>query len=368
MRLWRSIFHALTGFIPWGLALPARAEAPRNTSHDLYRSAYFLGRGDTGIAVANDEEAIFYNPAGLALGSGIYKKTILASPQIEFSRATRDLVRKVTLENADEVEAVRGNLGTPNHLGVQNFTGVLFRRAALGAIVSSNTDLLAYKSPRDGGLEAIRAATDESAGLTFTLAESFWSNHLNLGVTGKYLIRGRGYIEASVAQADQIQEQFKDKQNFIGLGQGEGADLGLMYLGGTSTPWSLGLTVNDIGDTNIRPEARTALDLDLKQTVNAGLAIEPGTKTSRLRLLLDYRDILGRVERNWRKQLHMGAELTVANMLGISGGLNQGYPTAGVYCDLYLVRIDLGIYTEETGTKAGTRPDTRYLFRLKAGL
>ena len=43
-------------------------------SYRLYRSAYFLGRGDTGIADADNHEAILYNPAGLALGKGLIQR------------------------------------------------------------------------------------------------------------------------------------------------------------------------------------------------------------------------------------------------------------------------------------------------------
>jgi hypothetical protein len=199
------------------------------------------------------------------------------------------------------------------------------------------------------------------------LAESFFSKQLYLGITGKYLMHGKGYASASVAEIDRIKEDVKDKKNFIGFGQGEGADLGVMYKGGSRTPWSLGLTINDVGDTSIRPSEETALDLNYKQTINAGFAIEPGTKTSKLRLLVDYRDIQSRVETNPRKKIHTGAELMVAGAIGITGGLNQGYPTGGFFVDLYLMRLDLGFYTEEIGRAVGSRPDTRYVMRLKAG-
>jgi hypothetical protein len=109
------------------------------------------------------------------------------------------------------------------------------------------------------------------------------------------------------------------------------------------------------------------MGLNFKQTINAGFAIEPGTKTSKLRLLIDYRDIQSRVERNPRKKLHTGAELVVAGAVGLTGGLNQGYPTGGFFVDLYLLRLDLGFYTEEMGSTVGSRPDTRYVMRLKAG-
>src|SRR5689334_2467079 len=83
------------------LAAPARAQLGEDR---LYRSAYFLGRGDTGISIADEQDAIFYNPAGIAYGKGIYKKTVLAAPQIEVSESTRDLVRRLGIEESDAVE------------------------------------------------------------------------------------------------------------------------------------------------------------------------------------------------------------------------------------------------------------------------
>ena len=77
----------------------------------LYRSAYFLGRGDTGIATADDQEAIFYNPAGLAQGKGIYKRFVVGSPHVEFSKATRDVARQLELEDQDQTETLKKQIG-----------------------------------------------------------------------------------------------------------------------------------------------------------------------------------------------------------------------------------------------------------------
>jgi hypothetical protein len=125
--------------------------------------------------------------------------------------------------------------------------------------------------------------------------------------------------------------------------------------------------VNDVGTTSISPTEETDVNLDVKQTVNLGTAIETGTKVSRLKLLFDYRDALSAVEKNVRKKIHVGSELGVLDMVGMTGGINQGYPTVGFYTDLYLMRLDLGMYTEEVGDRVGTRPDSRYYIRLFVG-
>lgn len=370
-----SITQKLNRSILWALFFSALViGSEKNSLADglsyeprLYRSAYFLGRGDTGISVADDEDAIFYNPAGLARGKGIYKKTVLASPQVELSEATRDLARRLGAENADAVETVQNNIGKPNHIGAQNFTGLVLRRAALGAFFSNNVDLLAYKSAEYGGMEVVEANADQNVGATFSLADSFFHKNLLLGITAKYLARGRGAMTVISVEADKMKESLSDSSNFMGAGAGGGADFGLMYqAGGRSNP-SLGITVNDIGDTKITPEETTTLDLDLKQTINIGVSVEPGTKFSKFKLLADYRDAAGAVIKNPFKRVHLGGELSVLNMIGVTGGLNQGYPTAGLYFDFYIIRFDFGYYTEEMGERVGTRPDTRYFVRIKAG-
>lgn len=346
------------------LATPAWAQLSEDR---LYRSAYFVGRGDTGISVADDEDAVFYNPAGLALGKGIYKKTILASPHLEVSKATRDFARRIGIEQDDAIDTSLDQVGKPNHARYQNFTGILLRRAALGAIASGTVDVLAAKSANDGGLESIQAAASQNLGLTFTVAESFWGDRLLLGITGKYVTRGKGYLEASAADADAAKAKVKNPSDFVALGEGGGADVGLMYRGSGRANPRFGITVNDVGDTSISPQDETTLNLDLKQTVNLGVSIEPGTATSKFRLLADYRDALGAVESNPRLRTHVGAELTVLDAVGITGGLHQGYPCAGFYFDIYLFRLDLGMYSEELSDHAGRRPDTRYVGRIRVG-
>ena len=337
------------------------------SARDLYRSAYFLGRGDTGVAIADYEDAIFYNPAGLAYGKGIYKQVVLLSPTVEVSQATRDLAAKIAARNSEVIDTVEGHVGRPDHVGVQNFTGVMFRRAALGVIASSHADLLAARDANAGGLESISAAADASAGVTFTLAQDFFSDHLFIGVTGKFLQRGRGLASANASEINTVKEKFADKSSFIASGQGGGADVGIMFRGGGRTDPAIGITVNDVGNTNITPTTETDLYVGLRQTVNVGLAVSPGTKFSKIRLLADCYDALGAVYKDAHKRAHLGGELSVKDTVGVTGGVNQGYPTGGFFFDVRVFRLDVGAYSQEIGSTVGTRPDTRYFARIRAG-
>ena len=341
--------------------------AAQDQMYRLYRAAPYLGRGDTGVAIADDQEAIYYNPAGLALGKGLYKKTVLLSPQVDVSTATKDLAKQISSKSADAVDTVSDHVGKPNHLGVQNLTALVMRRAAISALVSGQADLLAYKSKDQGGLEVVDANAVENLALGFSLADSFFQERLFLGITAKYLQRSRGEIEASAAEAQQVQEKLKDQANFLGVGTGGGADLGAMWKFGGRMQASVGAVVHDVGGTHVTPQQPTNLDLSVKQLVDIGIALEPATKSSRLKLLADYDDVLGAVVKDPFKRTHFGAEIGLFNMFGASGGLSQGYPTAGIFIDLYFLRLDLATYTVEDGSRAGTRPDPRYAIRITAG-
>lgn len=343
------------------------ALASDRLEHDrIYRSPYYQGRGDTGIGDADNVDAIYYNPAGLAQGKGVYKQTVLASPAIEYSLATRDLYRKINVEEEAPTDALKDAIGESQHFGVQNVTALVFRRAALSVFESGQADIMVYKSKEASGLETVDTFASANAGVTFSLAEAFMNNSLLIGMTAKYLaVRASGGVSASILDASD--PTAIDTDNLAQMGSGSGADLGLMWKSDTGSMPSFGLTVENAGDIMIVPEDETKNSEALHQTVNLGFSARPGTKYSRFHLLFDYRDATNAYGTNLWLKTHFGAEISMKNIIGFNAGLNQGYGTGGVFLNLYFVRIDLASYTQEMGERAGDRPDTRYVLRVSAG-
>ena len=157
-------------------------------------------------------------------------------------------------------------------------------------------------------------------------------------------------------------------------GSGTGVDLGFVYQTEGRTNFSVGLTVSDVGNTILVPDKETTSPKseralkDIKQTVNTGIAIETGAQSSKFKILLDARDLLSATGQDPSKRLHVGTELSLKGFIVFTGGMNQGYPTFGTFMDIRFLRIDMGIYGEEIGEQAGSRPDTRYYFKLHLGL
>jgi hypothetical protein len=334
----------------------------------LYRSAHYALRGDTGTADADHQEAIFYNPAGLALGKGIYKKIVLVSPQVETSTATKDLAREIGAEEADAIEAMRGAIGKHQTLSTSNFTGIILRRVAIGAYVNGSVQGLVSKSAEEGGIETVSARLEQNALATLSLAERFFNEKLYIGATAKYLRRTLGEIELGISNIDDVDSISDRKDEYVGTGFGTGVDLGLMFRPSGRAPLNFGVTVHNVGNTVVIAEEKTSVDLDLKQTVDVGLSFEPRTRTSAIKVLVDVHDVTSAYDDNIYKKLHLGGELSVLGLVGVCGGVHQGYPTAGMYLDLPFFRFDFGMYTSEVGERVGTRPDTRIISRIEISL
>ncbi len=363
----RFIFFAITAVTMLGSASLFAIEYPY-----MYRSAYFLGRGDTGIAIADDQEAIFYNPAGVATGTGIFKKIVLEDIMLELSKDSRDVANQISLQKSSPTETLRKHLGIPQHFGANFFAGIILRQAAIGVFGHDSTSTMLYKDPGEGrSLESISAHSVSDGGVTFSLARKFF-DHVYVGITAKFLKRLQASIDLNATETSRL-EELKDSDRFAMLGTGGGADLGFMYRLPGRSPLSFGLTINDVGGTSFTPDNATELPAEewplqpIEQTVNVGFAIEPGTRLSKIRLLADYRDILDATKQDATKKVHIGTELTVLDVIGFTGGLNQGYPTAGFYLDTKLLRLDIGGYTEELGDSPGSRPDQRFYFSLACG-
>jgi hypothetical protein len=332
----------------------------------LYRSAHYLGRGDTGIAVADDQEAIMYNPAGIAQGKGVYKKTVLLSPMLEFSDDARNLARELGEENADTATILRKRIGKNEHLGIYNLTAIVLRRVAIGVLASGTTDILVYKSPDNGGLESVDAKVRQTTGATFSLADSFWNETLLVGGTFKYLQRGQAQINANVTDADALKNV--QQSDLYGVGTGLSTDLGLMVKGKSRLKPAFGMTVRNVGGTKFAQASATAPTPDpLKQTIDLGFAVQPGTNVSSFKLLGEYWDVTSAIYETPYKKIHLGGELTIKDVVGVTAGISEGWSSGGLYIDLLLLRLDAGMYIQEVSERAGVRPDKRLFLRLTAG-
>ncbi len=357
-----SYLVAASAVLLWSMTFAARAEDDQR----LYRSAYYLGRGDTGLAIADDAEAVMYNPAGIAQGKGIYKRVILASPMFEASDDARNLAKELSQDNSDIPTILKKRVGKNEHIGTYNLTSIVLRRAAIGVFNGVTSDILIHKSVEAGGLEGVNARLVSSNGAVFAVAQDFFNQQLMVGANLKYMHRGEANLEANITDADNLKNMQSD--NMLGVGMGTSTDLGVMWKIPGRMETSIGATINNVGGTKFSPSNDEApAPKNLKQLVNLGVAIQPGTRISRFRLLAEYWDATNQLEQSRLSKLHLGAELAVKDIIGVTAGLSEGWSSGGIYLDLYAIRLDAGIYIQEMSDRVGVRPDKRIFFRLTAG-
>jgi len=334
-----------------------------------YSSAPLLGSGGAGITDVSGIDALFFNPANLARSQSIIGDIILVSPQIEASDNGIAIYRDVKA-NKNMLDIVSGVIGKPVRLGIQNATGASFRRTALAIIERADLHL-AIKNDAFSGLPVATVMSSVRVGAAYGVGRSFAGNRLHLGVTGLVMQKAEANLSVSALEA---QSKFKDAggNSFLGSvmkrGVGVGAHVAAMFTPEAESSPEFSVVARNLGlsysvggkSESERPNAEL-------QTFDVGFSMQPGTKNSRARVSMDVYDVLNKSKQNFYKRLHLGTEVTFSGILGVQGGLNQGYTTYGVFLNSRLVRLDAGIFAEELGKYPGDLKSRSYYGRVSVG-
>lgn len=335
-----------------------------------YRSANFLGKGDTGIANATGEDAIFYNPAGIAQGKGILNEIVLASPQIEATPNINQLYDSYNGGNTSAVHILSQNQNTVFSGAGQNYSGILFRKVALGILDRANANAYAGIDPATGIPTANIYAANRT-GVYLTLAHDFFDNRLFIGINGKFIQKKEIDLKLSALDAESKLSNNSLStiiNNSLNQGDGIGADIGMMYVFNKETATQIGIVYRNIGmqyrwsipEGSATPSAEpTVLD--------AGFNTSVGTKKSRVSFSADVRDITNVQKAAFGKRVHLGVQYSLENTFGVMTGINQGYGTFGLFIHTKFIQIEGGMYTEEIGSKLGEYPSQRIFARIVLG-
>ena len=332
----------------------------------FFRGVRPLGMGGAFTAVADDENAIFYNPAGIPKTQTF--QLGLLNPLIEVSKNTIDLASDVQDTEMDDTAAVSDLLkkytGEHQHARASLFPNVGFKIASvgvqLGALAQGTFDAdihnpvwpeAHFDYVRDTGLFA-------GAGMKLPFAG------LSAGIAIKSLTRES--LSEVYTAIDIASEDFEDKfEDDLKSGSGFSVDIGLLY----DIPFLSKINPQVALTAQNFPEMDMGDAKDIESQINTGFAIETSFAFVTFIGALDYMDIgkaIGEDE-DMAKRLHLGGEIKLANFFSVRGGLNQGYFTAGATLDLFIFRFDAATYAEEVGAYAGQREDRRYLGQLTIG-
>ncbi|MGH7274217.1 MAG: hypothetical protein ACREIQ_07170 [Nitrospiria bacterium] len=326
----------------------------------LYRGVRPLGMGGAFITLSDDENAIFYNPAGLNDVKG-YGRLEILNPIAEATKESIGLYRDIKDLDGSDIAAVTDflneHMGEFEHIRAALLPNVYFHNFEL-AILAQGTMNLQIKNPANPEV-VTDAITDLGPGVG--MAAGFWGRMLQVGASAKWIQR-QGVNETFTA--DEIAAG-----NFDPLDNLE-----------RENDWSLDVGAKLNLPSLLKPTAAVVVqnitDLDfgnlgkIPQQINAGIAINPSIigliSTS---WVVEVDDLTQQVdaEEDFYKRVHLGTELRFPKILSLRGGVNQGYFTAGLTLSYWILRLDGAIYTEEVGTYAGQVDDQRYAAQISVG-
>ncbi len=348
--------------VPAAVALCALAAASAHAKEmpSFFEGVRPLGMGGAFTAVADDENALFYNPAGLDKvkdwGTGII------NPLVEASEDGYDLYKDIQDTDFDATsevtQLIRDYMGDQLHARVALFPHFVMRRFAMGVLGQGSVNI----EPRNMAFPEVDVDGFGSVSGHVGLGFGFWDGMLRVGAAGKY-VKGyrlqQVYTVADIA-SDGFEDQVKDDLND---GVGWGLDAGVMFTAPVLFKPTVATVVQNIGDVDLGDAG------EIPQQINLGLSLSHEFWGMALTGAVDWVDVTADVgtDEDKYKRLHAGLELKLPWVLSLRGGLYQGYGSYGVTLDLWAIKVAYASYAEEIGSAAGVRADRRHVVQATLG-
>ncbi|MEW5804265.1 MAG: hypothetical protein AB1847_19390 [bacterium] len=328
----------------------------------LWKGIRPLGMGGAFTAVADDYNAIFYNPAGL--DKVPHWSFALLNPAVEAGENSQNIyndINDIDKDDTGEVaDLIREYVGEHMHVRASVFPHFVKQHFGFGvmgqATVNAEANNLQYP-------EVDVDAYSDVAGVG-GLGFGFLTDHaLRLGVSAKYVQRQKlqeTYTAEQIASddfEDTIEDDYAD-------GSGLGFDFGAMYTFPVFLKPTAALVIQNIGGIDMGDAG------EISQQINLGTGLHYEYKFISVNAGLDLMDVTNEVnsnEKDFFRRLHIGAESWLGKRLALRVGLYQGYVSAGVTLDLWILKLDYANYAEEIGAYAGQRGDRRNVVQISLG-
>lgn len=353
--------------------------------YSLSRSVRALGMGGAFYGLSDDDGALFYNPAGLALVRGGERFNVIGvglnmSPNL-FSVV--DVIKNGSGQSAaaiaQQLEQFQGQAiyGGPS-VSVLSIYRKNFGLAILLPDAKINFGLLG------AGVDTVVEATAiADAGVVAGFGTAIPGTGLRLGMNGKGILRSGGrrlFTLDDIAAGNSF--TFEPRQ-IGGSGFGIDFDLGAIYEFEVPAPSALVAARASLTLSNILASSFTLANLaggnppQLPRMLSLGssFVFRGVGPFDNFNVLLDFAefgiggqtdpDLGGRGGSFW-KHVNFGIEAPMG-IFSPRIGLHQGYWTAGFSLDLRVARLAFASYAEELASGVGRFPSRRYVARLELG-
>ena len=332
----------------------------------VYETARTLAMGGASVAVADDQQALFSNPAGIGMQNE--KSYSFLNGVVAKNNDYDEVDDKLSTLNSDDIAGSRSNnlvnmRQIVGKTGWQTFSNLAYYIGGQGFALAAyyrESENFAVKNPVSPYLTA---QIEKDTLVSGSLARSFSEPH-NLfsdratgwwGATMKFVSRRSADKIYSARDFAAIDSSVIKNTNLTGAT----LDFDVGALWQLNNPWkpTIGVFAGNLLSSEFSPEIG-----NLKRQFAFGASFRPLTgppeRNEKLLLALDYRD-----EGNDKAALtkvRMGLEAKITSHLYLQTGFRSGYLTGGASLRWQDWRFQFATYSEELGKNPGDDEDRRY--------
>lgn len=353
-----------------------------NEPRSMILSPRVAGMGGAFVAVADDENALFYNPAGLKniqksqftffnpvvkLGKDYSKlqdfkndmdaANSIADPDQKSQQRIRSAQKYIPLN------VTAGLSFSPLYVS-PTFSAALFGTGDIRAeVVDTSEPKLRVQGFTDvTGIVAHPYVLNEKLALGASLRVINRSRYVckttACGTVGSSVIE-LGIKDLESTSGSDIQDKYIDNKKSTGIG----IDIGTLYK--LNEKVTLGAGIYNLFSTKFDYDTYSN---NIPGTVTIGMKYDPSAMLASASFLKDTKVAVD-IDRFFNggslwKKLHIGVESKLSEMLDLRLGLNAGWPTFGLGLKLGFLNLDYAYFQEERGGYAGQLEDASHIIGL----
>lgn len=341
------------------LAAPSSALAIQDLT--LVRMPRTTAMGGVGVGLADDDNALFNNPAGLY--GQEERRFRLVSAGVEASLDTYEQFGTSLSAIQDfSVSSLNQVMGKDINVRVSQTAMVLLPHFSLAYLVDAQGAVDEYNAANPNIDFGNMITHGIQAGTAFRIANGRRpKSELRIGGAAKLLWRRGGYYNIQTSgflQATNQGQAFVDEL-VGGYGMGFGLDLGVQWMNrvDAKTQFMVGASITDIGDTRFTDPHAMAQP----QSISFGLGFKKDLEFAKMSLGFDLRN-LGRTTAFVNKT-HFGGELKLPAFTFYAGANQLNY-TWGLTFDVWVVKLHVVSTAEELGVTFHQNTSRRYMLMV----
>lgn len=348
----------------------------------LVRSPKALLMGDAYTSAANDEFAMYYNPA--ALGNGNLIEFASINPTFSLSNLIADADKFSSL-SSDPAEISQTIMNTPLYIQTMGAPTLKFGPVGFGLLANLRTNFIlrnvvypqmeidyrfdkgfilgyAHSWGRGGKYDKYnpyKRKKISSSGYRVSIGAS--AKYIDRTVlVGNYSLFGVKLLNAITSGATDV----NTLRESLGYARGTtwGFDGGINFVLSTGrSEFTMGLSILDVAGSNFDRTEGTAAIPEQPMMINYGLSFSQDLPGFDYRLALDLHPLNSGMD--FMRKLHVGGEIALP-FFEVFLGYGSGYFSYGLQMDLWLLKLTAGLYGIELGSKYREQEAQRAIVQL----